>query len=71
VKGFQRFDKVLFGGIECFIFGRRTSGYFELRKVDGKKISSSAKYTNLVLKEPAKTLLVERRTASSPTNSLN
>jgi len=30
VKGFRLFDKVKFQGKECFIFGRRSSGYFNL-----------------------------------------
>lgn len=61
IHGFQRFDKVLWKGIECFIFGRRTSGYFEIRKLDGTKLNSSAKHTELRLLEKAKTLLTERR----------
>ena len=27
VKGFRLFDKVKYKGQECFIFGRRSSGY--------------------------------------------
>ena len=63
---FQRFDKVLCNGIECFIFGRRKTGYFDLRKLDGTKIHSSAKHTKLTLLESAKTLLIERRLALLP-----
>ncbi len=61
VKGFQRFDKVLWKGIECFIFGRRTTGYFDLRKADGTKVHSSVNYKQISLLERAKTLLIERR----------
>jgi len=61
VKGFQRFDKVSYKGIECFIFGRRTSGYFDLKKLDGTKVHASAKYIDLTLIERKKTLLIERR----------
>jgi hypothetical protein len=43
VKGFQRFDKVRWRGIECFVFGRRKTGYFDLRKLDGTKVHSSVK----------------------------
>jgi len=61
IHGFQRFDKVLWNGIECFIFGRRSSGYFDLRRLDGTTVHYSAKYTELILLESAKTLLIERR----------
>ena len=35
VKGFRLFDKVLYQGQECFIFGRRSTGYMDLRLLDG------------------------------------
>lgn len=60
VHGFQRFDKVLWKGTECFVFGRRTTGYFELRRLGGTKVSSSVKYSSLSLVERAKTFLIER-----------
>ena len=63
IYGFQRFDKVLWKGIECFIFGRRKTGYFDLRKLDGTKIHASAKAKELSLLERAKTLLIERKAA--------
>ncbi|GAG72243.1 unnamed protein product, partial [marine sediment metagenome] len=66
VKGFQRFDKVLWKGIECFISGRRKTGYFHIRMLTGEKLSSSAKYSQLKLLESAKTLLIERRIALLP-----
>jgi len=59
--GYQLFDKVLYEGQECFIFGRRTSGYFDLRKLDGTKVSASASYKKLRLLERANTFLSERR----------
>jgi len=67
VKGFRLFDKVLFQNQECFVFGRRATGYFDLRLLDGTKISASASYKKCKRLERAKTMLVERRTAiSSP-----
>jgi hypothetical protein len=66
IKGFQRFDKVLWKGIECFVFGRRTTGYFDLRMVDGTKIHPSVSYKQISLIERAKTLLTERRQAAHP-----
>jgi len=61
VKGFQRFDKVLWKGIECFVFGRRKTGYFDIRMLNGHKLSSSAKAKDLKLLENFKTLLTEKR----------
>jgi len=66
IKGFQRFDKVLWNGIECFIFGRRKTGYFDLRKLDGTKIHASAKAKDCLLLESARTFLTERRAAFLP-----
>ena len=64
--GFQRFDKVLWKGVECFIFGRRTSGYFDIRRLDSTRLSQSVKYTELQLLETFRTFSLERRVASSP-----
>ena len=50
---------MLWNGIECFVFGRRQTGYFALRKLDGTKIHNSAKAKDLILLESAKTLLTE------------
>lgn len=63
VKGFQLFDKVRYGRIECFVFGRRVRGYFSIRLVDGTVVSSSVSYKRLSLLEKRKTILVERRSA--------
>lgn len=51
VQGFRRFDKVLYRGQECFIWGLRTSGYFQLKLINGAKIHGSAKASELVLLE--------------------
>jgi len=61
VKGFRLFDKVKYKEQECFIFGRRSSGYFDLRKLDGTVIHRSANCKDLKLISKAKTLLWERR----------
>ena len=65
VKGYQLFDKVNYNGQECFIFGRRTSGSFDVRKLDGTKISASISCKKLKLLEKRKTILTERRAVSS------
>lgn len=61
IHGFQRYDKVLFRDRECFVFGRRSTGYFDLRKLDGAKVHASAKTSDITLLESAKTLLIERK----------
>lgn len=61
VKGFRLFDKVLYNGKECFIFGRRLSGSFNIRKLDGTKINTGISYKKLTLLEKRKTTLTERR----------
>ena len=63
VKGFRLFDKVRFRGQECFIFGRRNSGSFDVRTLNGTTISSCAGYRKLTLLEKASSYLWERRTA--------
>lgn len=71
VKGFQLFDKVVYEGKECFIFGRRSSGYFDLRLLYGTKVHASASWKKLKRVEYASTLLIERREGdSSPTFAL-
>ena len=64
--GFQLFDKVLYEGKECFIFGRRTSGYFSIRKLNGDKISAGINYNKLHLLEKRTNLLIEKKDARDP-----
>lgn len=61
VKGFRLFDKVEFEGQICFIFGRRSSGYFDIRKLNGEVIHRSASWKKLKILETRKNLLTERR----------
>ena len=61
VKGFRLFDKVEYDGQVGFIFGRRSSGYFDIRKLNGEVIHKSASYNKLKLLNTRKTLLLERR----------
>ena len=59
IQTFQRFDKVKFKEETCFVFGRRRSGYFDLRKLDGQVIHRSAKAKKLKLVQSFNTLLWE------------
>ena len=61
VKGFRLFDKVEFEGQVCFIFGRRSNGYFDIRKLNGEVIHRSASWKKLKLLETRKSLLMERK----------
>lgn len=63
VNGYQLFDKVLYRHQECFIFGRRSSGSFDVRLLDGTKLSAGVSYKKLKPLEKRKSYLTERRTA--------
>ena len=67
VKGFRLFDQVRYQGQLCFIFGRRSSGYFDLRRLDGTKVHASANCKHLHLVQRASTCLRERRSGIPPT----
>lgn len=58
VKGYGLFDKVLYQGKECFIWGRRTSGSFLLRLLDGTKIKDGVGYKTLTLLERSSNYLI-------------
>lgn len=61
VKGYRLWDKVLYSGQECFIFGRRSTGYFMLKQLDGSTISNSASHKKIRLLEKANNYLMERK----------
>lgn len=62
VKNFRLFDKVQYIGHEYFIFGRRASGFFDIRTLDGEKVhNGSVSYEKLKLLETRKSYLTERR----------
>lgn len=64
VQGFQLFDCVSYENTTCFVFGRRSSGYFDLRALDGTKMHASASCKKLTMIQKATALLVERRATS-------
>jgi len=67
VKGFRLWDKVLYNSEECFVQGRRSSGFFQLKKLDGTMISASASCKKLSLVETGKHFITERKRAIPPT----
>ena len=61
IKGFRLFDKVQYQGETGFIFGRRASGYFDVRRLDGSRISAGVSCRKLKLIEKRRTYLTEIR----------
>ena len=60
VNGFRLFDKVNYNGIECFVYARRASGSFDIRKIDGTKVRSSIIFKKLKLLEVRKNFLITK-----------
>jgi len=59
VNGFQLFDKVRYQNQECFIFGRRATGSFDIRNLTGKKLSAGTSSKRLILLEKATSTLIQ------------
>ena len=66
VNGFRRYDKVMYNDKECFITGKRSSGYFQLKTFDGTVISQGVSSKRLKLLEPIKGWLIDWRLAIPP-----
>ena len=60
VKGFRLFDKVKYNGIECFVYGRRASGSFDIRKIDGTKVRAAISFKKLKFLEVRKNFLITK-----------
>lgn len=62
VKGFRLFDKVEFQGKEYFIFGRRKTGFFDIRNLKGEKVNKgSVSHKKIKFLERGNGLITERR----------
>lgn len=62
IKGFKLYDKVAYEDREYFIFGRRQSGFFDLRDLSGIKVNKgSLSYKKIKFLEPRQSYLCERR----------
>ena len=69
VKGFRLFDKVKYQKNYYYIFGRRNSGFFDIRELDGTKVNKgSLNCKSLQLVEKRKSILCERREGNSSTS---
>jgi len=42
VRGFRLFDKVQYQGERYYVFGRRNSGFFDIRTLDGTKVNKGS-----------------------------
>lgn len=51
IKGFRRFDKVLWEGNVAFVFARRTSGSFDIRDIYNTSLHKSVSFKQLELLE--------------------
>lgn len=58
VFGYRLYDKVLYSGIACFVWGRRASGYFLLRLLNGAKVKDGVSYKQLKLLERSQNYLI-------------
>ena len=62
VKGYQLFDKVKYKSESYYIFGRRSNGQFDIRKLDGTKVNKGVINCKYIQKlESRKSILTERR----------
>ena len=58
VHGFRLFDKVMLNRRQCFIFGRRLRGNFNVRTIDGVLIHSDINFKKLIFLEVSRRFLV-------------
>lgn len=58
VNEYRLFDKVLYNGRECFVWGRRTSGSFGLKELDGTLVKDGVNYQKLKLLERSRNYLI-------------
>lgn len=62
VKGYRLFDSVSYKNNIYIVFGRRNSGYFDIRTLDGTKVNNgSVSYKKLRLIQPNSSYLIEQR----------
>lgn len=58
VFGYRLYDKVQYSSIACFVWGRRASGSFLLRQLDGAKVKDGVGYKYLKLLERSQNYLI-------------
>ena len=65
IKGFRRFDKVLWNNKVAFVFGRRTSGGFDIRDIHNTSLHKSVSFKQLGLLERSNTLIAAYNSPNS------
>lgn len=65
IFGYRLFDMVKYKGETCFIFGRRSSGGFDIRHLDGTTVNPKVNYKKLSLTQRQRNILIERIKANS------
>ena len=58
VFGYRLFDKVQFNEQDCFIWGRRTTGIFTIKTINGKMIKDGISFKKLKLAEKSTSYLI-------------
>ena len=66
VAGYGLNDKVRYAGQLCYIHGRRSSGYFDIRRLDGTRVHAGIHYRHLTLVERANTNLIYKEVMEVP-----
>ena len=66
VAGYGLGDKVMYAGQLCYIHGRRSSGYFDIRRPDGTRVHAGVHYRHLTLVERANTNLIYKEVVEVP-----
>ena len=61
IGGIGLWDIVRYRESICYIHGRRSSGYFDIRKLDGTKVHPAIHFWKLTLVERTNSRLIERR----------
>ena len=59
VFGYRLFDKIQFSRQDCFIWGRRSTGSFTIKTIDGKMIKDGISYKKLKLLERSNNYLIQ------------
>lgn len=63
IMDYRMYDRVSYQGKPYIVFGRRNSGFFDIRTLDGTKVNKgSISYKKLRLIEPQSNYIVEKRT---------
>lgn len=50
IKGFRRFDIVLYNNLPAYVHSRRSTGFFVIKELEGKTLSNGVSYKLLKLK---------------------